>query len=78
MSLVPVEEKVLWIAIDAVYDAVQQSIKLSDNLTPAEEKNDEAMNSEDLGDKLAVLGSMMSAINTSEVITRLTLIVQKV
>lgn len=76
-SLIPVEEAQVWIGINTVYHAVQQSIKLL-SLTHDEWKSDVAPNQGDISDKLAVLGSMISAVNTSVVVTRLTLLIRKV
>ncbi|KZS13387.1 Uncharacterized protein APZ42_021498 [Daphnia magna] len=76
-SLIPVEEAQVWIGINTVYHAVQQSIKLL-SLTHDEWKSDVAPNQGDISDKLAVLGSMISAVNTSVVVTRLTLLIRKI
>ncbi|XP_057371278.1 uncharacterized protein LOC130692218, partial [Daphnia carinata] len=78
MSLIPVEEAQVWIAMDTMYHAVLQSITLSGNLTQVERKSDIAPNPADRSEKLAILGSMINTMNTSMVVTRLTLIIRKI
>lgn len=51
---------------------------MNSNLVRDEGKNDPSNNQEDVANKLAVLSSLIDAINTQSIITRLTVIIQKV
>ncbi|XP_046443064.1 uncharacterized protein LOC124193341 isoform X1 [Daphnia pulex] len=77
-SPVPINEIQVKTAIETVFKAVQQTITMNSNLVRDEGKNDSSNNQEDVAIKLAVLSSLIEAINTQSIITRLTVIIQKI
>jgi hypothetical protein len=76
-SPVPINEIQVKTAIETVFKAVQQTITINSNLVRDEGKS-VSNNQEDVANKLAVLSSLIEAINTQSIITRLTVIIQKV
>jgi len=75
---VPINEIQVKTAIETVFKAIQQTITIKSNHVRDEDKNNPSNNQENVANKLAVLSSLIEAINTQSIITRLTLIIQKV
>lgn len=77
----PINEVQVRVAIENILKAVQQNVAINSNCIHGDDKSDPddpSKSQEDIANKLAVLSSLIEAINTPSIITRLTLIIQKV
>ena len=77
----PINEVQVRVAIENILKVVQQNIAINSNCNHGDDKGDPgdpSKSQEDIANKLAVLSSLIEAINTQSIITRLTLIIQKV
>ena len=74
----PIDEVQVRVAIENILKAVQQNIAMNSNCILGDGKGDPSKSQEDIANNLAVLSSLIEAINTQSIITRLTLIIQKV
>jgi hypothetical protein len=80
-SLLPIDEVQVRVAIENILKAVPQNVAINSNCIHGDDKgdpDDPSKSQEDIANKLAVLSSLIEAINTPSIITRLTLIIQKV